>query len=123
MSNLDPSKVFFDQLKEAVQHISSVLSDWQKKEGSIHTLAEQNAKSSGMQEGPGFDAHVYAHKVALKKAMADHAKQAQDQGAPGLPAGMPDLSQLTPPPGPGGMPPGLPPGLMGGGQMPPPMGQ
>lgn len=109
---MDPSKEMFDQLKNAVKNVMDTLSEWQKKESSLHSLAEQHAMGDNphLEDGQEKDAKIYSKKQMIKKAMADSMNNAQPPMPPpdmggGMPMGMP-------PPPMGGMPPGMPP--MGG---------
>ena len=74
MSTHEPDKEMFDQVKEGIKNLGEILTQWQQKESAIHSLAETNAKQAGAPPEQ-MDAHVYMHKKALKKAMADKAKQ------------------------------------------------
>ncbi len=70
-------------VKEKMKALTDALTQWQQKESSIHSLAENSAKAAGAPP-EHMDAHVYMHKKMIKKAMADHAKQQEEaQGGPG----------------------------------------
>ena len=99
MANYDPDKEMFDIVKGKIKDLTDALTQWQQKETAIHSLAEVHAKNSGAPP-EAMDAHVYMHKKALKKAMADQAKESeQGQGVPSaqnMPGG--PTSQVVPGP-------------------------
>jgi hypothetical protein len=115
MANYEPDKVMFDKVNEGIKNLTDVLKQWQQKESAMHSMAEVQAKASGAPP-EHMDAHIYMHKKAIKKAIADQAKEqeagaAQAQGAPTGPGGPP---LPMPPPSPQGAPSGPMGGPMGG---------
>lgn len=136
MATHEPDKEMFDLVKGKIKELMDALTQWQQKETAIHSLAEHSAKASGA-PADQMDAHVYAHKKMIKKAMSEQAKQAEAQGVPSaqnVPGGptstapqFPQGSQGTPggsmTAGPGpliGPPSGPTPGGQGGPGMPQP---
>jgi len=115
---LDVNDQFFADLQDALKGITTIVTDWQKKDAALSQLAENHAASSN--EAPGFehDARVQAHKKALRNAMAGQ-EGAPPEGGMMLPPGM-DGGMMPPPMGPEGPPMMPPPGLPG--LLPPPMG-
>lgn len=81
MANYDPDKEMFDSVKDGIKNLTDILTKWQQKETAMHSMAEVHAKESGANP-EHMDAHVYMHKKAIKKAMAEQAKNAEQQGVP-----------------------------------------
>lgn len=107
---LDVNDQFFGDLQDALKNITTIITDWQKKDSALSQLAENQAQASN--EAPGFehDARVQAHKKALRNAMAGAAEAAPLAGAP--PMGPEEGGMMPPPPSPMG-PPGLQPPMLG----------
>lgn len=115
---LDVNDQFFADLQDALKNITTIVTDWQKKDAALSQLAENHAQASN--EAPGFehDARVSGFKKRLRDAMAGAAEGAPAPGPEGMgaPAGMPPAGpeggMMPPPPSPMG-PPGLQPPMLG----------
>lgn len=95
MANFDVDKGFFEGVKEHIKGLNDALSNWQQKETALHSIAEVNAKQTVHPTDPNYDAHVYAHKKAIKKAIADNAKANDDgQGGPGVKSAQPNVNHM-----------------------------
>ena len=109
---LDVNDQFFTDLQDALKNITSIVTDWQKKDAALSQLAENHAAASGEGEGFPHEARVQAHKKVLRDAMAQAPEGLPPPEGGALPP-PPDMGAMMPPPPSPMGPPGLPPPMLG----------